>query len=1117
MLSVHLFGALRVLNEGRPLDSFPTQRSRELFAYLAANPNMAHSRLALASLLWPDKTEARARASLNTELWRIRQVLGDADSHLELTRDTIALNIPAGGVDIHRFHELIQTNSPDSIKQAVALAAGDFFEGCYADWCLIERERLADKYRSALYALLRYHEARSELTEAMAAAKHLAGFDPLHEESHRAIMRLYSAMGDRSAALTQYERCCELLRRELNVPPMPETEALYRKIFEQAGGETVRAMVRPEKAFVGRGDILEEVSGFWERARAGKTSAVLLMGESGIGKTRAAGHWLSLRQSQAVILRGRCSELNRQSAFYPALEMLQQGMDEFGPSPLDALPLAFAADLQKFFPGLQKHLRLAQNESPLPPALARARLARAFDAGLRAFAEPDRPLILFFDDLQWADTETFDLIAGFMQDADAPAIFILATYRHDPLDRIESNRRDDWFRNLGFDSLRLGPLSKDDTARMIRELGKLNDAPSRFAERIYAETEGSPLFIVETLRGLFDAGHLSVNADGVWAIPLDRQQEGAVRLPLPASLREVIRARVARLAEDHKRALETGAILGSRFDADALRVMSGLKAEVLDDALRELLRLGLVEETASGYEISHVRIRDYLLDGMNENDRSDLHRRAANFLNESPNPPLEQIAYHFQQCGQTDLALAALEQAGEAAMKISAYKSAAEHFESALQLMKEDEDGSARLGILLKLYRCLWGTSHDLNRLEIILEEARAIAEATGDEKKLAEVYYHSGVNRISRGEWAQAQDWLEKSLRHAAKRLPEIEMKARLEMTNILQFMRIEPEAREHGWQALALARSLGDIRAEERARWDLAEFDMNAVNQSQLGLEIAERAFETGTFELIVDLGSSIVGALLRAGNPGAALAQAERFLAFGREQGIGVFVKTIQRAQARVLLEIGQYETALILLKEALTASRLTNYRYGEMRALACLGMCYAGLGDEEEALGQLTRAEELAEGINSKMDVNLIRVDTIAVLIGLAKPQALSRAESLALQVLSDRDDGLFQGSVIFAMDRLARVHFARGNFDESLRYAGEAVRAMERPANRDIALDPRVYFTHYLILERMGDEKAARALRWARDTLCFRARTLLPRLRRDYLRRVSPNREICRSR
>ena len=1117
MLTIRLFGSVQIFDGDRLLPPFPTQRSRELFARLAAYPNVPHARVALAALLWPDKTEGKARASLNTELWRIRQVLGGASLFLDLTRDTVAFKIPAGQVDVHRFHELILTNDPASIRQAIALMQGVFFEGCYSDWCLIEREQLADEYRSALQTLLQYHETRGELTKALFAAKQLAGFDPLHEETYRALMRLYAAMGDRAAALNQYERCRDLLRRELNVLPMPETEALYRKISEQTENESVGSVVSPEKVFVGRGDVLERLFSIWQRVKSGKTTALALTGESGIGKTRVAEHWLALMQSRAVILCGHCSEIHRQSAFHPALEMLKHGMDEFGMAQLASLPGAFGADLQKMLPDLRQQFPLAKSGASLPPALARTRLVRAIARGLSAYAELDRPLILFFDDLQWADTESLNLIAELIREADTPAVLILASYRQDPLDRFDSQQRDAWFRDLGFESLRIDPLTKGETAEMIRALGRLTHAPVSFAERVHAETEGSPLFIVESLRGLFDGGYLSVNADGVWSIPLDRQQDETARLPLPASLREVIRIRIARLTENQKRALESGAVLAGPFDENSLRAMSRMEARELQDALRELLRLGLVGEASPRYEISHVRIRDYLLDGMQQDERRGLHRRAAHFLEKNPDPPLEQIAYHFQQCGEIYPALVALEQAGDAAMKISAYKTGAGHFESALQLMKEDENASARLRMLLKLYRCLWGTSHDLNRLEITLDEARAIAEGLGSEKDLAEVYYHSGVNRISRGEWSQARDWLEKSISHAASSFPEVEMKASLEMTNILQYMRLDAEAREHGQRALALAQSLGDVRIEERARWDLAEFDMNVVNQSQLGLEIAERAFATGTIELIIDLGSSIVGGLLRAGNPGSALEQAERFTAFGREQGFEVFVKTIQRAQARVLLEIGQYETALHLLKESLTASRLTNYRYGEMRALACLGMCHAGLGEEEEALRELTQAEDLAEKINSKMDMGLVRIELASVLIRLGKPLSLAQAERISHQVIFDGNDMLFQGTAIFSRCHLAQIHLLRGDFEGARRFITDAVKKMENPINRDIAPDPRVYFNYHEILKKLGDEKPRQALQWARDILCARVRTLPPRLRRDYLRRVQSNREICRSR
>ncbi len=233
-MEVHLFGAVRVFEGGKLLPPFPTQRSRELFAILAAHPHHPHSRAALAGTLWPEKIEEKARASLNTELWRVRQALGDADIYLELTRDTVALNIPAEQVDIHQFRALIERGDASALQEAIALYRGEFLEGCYADWCLLEREQLADLLRAALEGLLRHHESRGEFTDAITIAKRLAALHPLREEMHRALMRLYAALGDRPAALAQYASCKAILERELGVAPMPETETLFIKIRQTA-------------------------------------------------------------------------------------------------------------------------------------------------------------------------------------------------------------------------------------------------------------------------------------------------------------------------------------------------------------------------------------------------------------------------------------------------------------------------------------------------------------------------------------------------------------------------------------------------------------------------------------------------------------------------------------------------------------------------------------------------------------------------------------------------------------------------------------------------------------------------------------------------------------------
>jgi len=318
MLEIRLLGSAQVLDGGKLLPPFPTQRARELFASLAARPNYPHPRSTLAGSLWPEKGEDKARASLNTELWRVRQVLGAAGQSLEMTRDTVALNLPAERVDIHKFRALAKRGDVSSLKEAVELYRGEFLEGCYADWCLLEREQLFDLLRGALEGLLRHHEARGELSEAISIAKRLNAYDPLREEIHRALMRLYAALGDRPAALAQYQSCKAILKRELGVAPMPETEALHirlrrtapvedhwsarREAVEKVTGHRLAGM-RAAKQYLSelytpRPALDAKVEEFIHSESVG----LILVGASGCGKTTFLAHLAETRLAQGDLV-----------------------------------------------------------------------------------------------------------------------------------------------------------------------------------------------------------------------------------------------------------------------------------------------------------------------------------------------------------------------------------------------------------------------------------------------------------------------------------------------------------------------------------------------------------------------------------------------------------------------------------------------------------------------------------------------------------------------------------------------------------------------------------------------------------------------------------------------
>jgi len=225
-----------------PAISLPTKKTKLLLAYLALTPGGMHSREDLMALLWSDRGDEQAQASLRQAVWALRKRLGRADpSPFVADRETIRLAPAAVEVDAVEFEKLVAAGTREDLEQACALYRGDLLKGIsvrdapYEEWLFYERGRLRDLALGAFERLLDYEREAGELEKAAATAKRLLDLNPAHEKTHRTLMRLYADQGRRAAALEQYERCRAALKRELEVEPGPETEELYQDILQRRG------------------------------------------------------------------------------------------------------------------------------------------------------------------------------------------------------------------------------------------------------------------------------------------------------------------------------------------------------------------------------------------------------------------------------------------------------------------------------------------------------------------------------------------------------------------------------------------------------------------------------------------------------------------------------------------------------------------------------------------------------------------------------------------------------------------------------------------------------------------------------------------------------------------
>jgi predicted ATPase/DNA-binding SARP family transcriptional activator len=239
---IEMLGWLRVVQPDRIVSRFRTRKAGALLAYLAYHPHRSHPREQLIELLWPGSVPAVGRSNLRSELASLRRQLEPpgvpSGTVLVADRATLQLNRAACTTDVGLFEAALQATeraaSPAERVQRLIAAAelyrGELLPGYFEDWVVPERQRLAEAFLQALYALVALLEQRDDLPRALQWARRAVAADPLCEESHHLLIRLLLVAGQIEAARAQYEQGQHLLLQQLGTGLSPEIHALIRDL-----------------------------------------------------------------------------------------------------------------------------------------------------------------------------------------------------------------------------------------------------------------------------------------------------------------------------------------------------------------------------------------------------------------------------------------------------------------------------------------------------------------------------------------------------------------------------------------------------------------------------------------------------------------------------------------------------------------------------------------------------------------------------------------------------------------------------------------------------------------------------------------------------------------------
>ena len=313
-LALHLLGPPQLYLDKRSI-SFTRRKSLALLAYLAAEKGQ-HRRESLSSLLWPDTNQSNAFKNLRQVLWEIQQTLGD--DWLLADRETVCLDDQADiWLDVREFDSLIMKSEVQEVvslrlpllEGAARLYRHHFLTGFslkdaqpFNDWSFAESEELRRKLAGILRRLSEEYCILGQARQAHSHARRLVSLDPLDESAHRLLMEVYLQTGQHNAALKQYQLLEQILRREMNLDPQPETREFYKRI-RKGDVKPVPVEKRTETALP-RHNLPHQLSTFLGRQKEqkdivtllGKRRLVTLVGAGGIGKTS-----LSLRVGQQLL------------------------------------------------------------------------------------------------------------------------------------------------------------------------------------------------------------------------------------------------------------------------------------------------------------------------------------------------------------------------------------------------------------------------------------------------------------------------------------------------------------------------------------------------------------------------------------------------------------------------------------------------------------------------------------------------------------------------------------------------------------------------------------------------------------------------------------------------
>ena len=719
------------------------------------------------------------------------------------------------------------------------------------------------------------------------------------------------------------------------------------------GGMAVRVS---SPVLIGRSHELDRLRAALQLAHDGQTSATLVAGEAGVGKTRLVAELAEQARGEgAVVLQGGCILLGDGAfPFAPVVEALRGFVRRAHPDELDAVLGSGRTELARLVPDLGPVAE--ESASGLSFGSAQGRLFELLLGFLGRLAARS-PVVFIVEDLHWSDRSTRDLLAFLVRNLRDAPLMLVFTYRSDELHRRHPLLAflAELDRTGRIERLDLQPFDSRESSAQLRAIAG-RDLDTALVESIHARSGGNAFFAEELL--------VAAGKDG--------------RTELPPTLRDLLLARVAELAEPTQEFLRVASAAGQRVDPGLLAAAAGMDESAIYEALRECVsRQVLVPDPTAGmdrYAFRHALLQEAVYDDLLPGERTSLHSAFARTLEAASSAGdasrVAELAYHWYAAHDLPRALESAVAAGLAAEAAYAFPEALAQYERAIELWDRVPDAEARAGrdrIDVLAAQASAACFHEPARGVAHIQTAIGLVDVDVDPVRRGLLN-----ERLGRYAWMAGQGEVANQAYRAAMRFipsePPSDARARAVagLAQILMLGGHSEESRVMADEALALARQLGARDIEGHAL-STRGFDQAVASDVEAGLDDMRAAVTIGEeLGLADDIGrgyANWMAILDVAGRLEEAVAVAEVGLALAERLGLMRFFGVHMLCTvADYLYRLGRWEECE---RAVARAEEIGPLGINEILTQEVLGRLAMAQGRFEEAAERLRPLAPLAD--------------------------------------------------------------------------------------------------------------------------------------------------------